>query len=577
MTTKPNLLSTTLRRGFALAAVCGSLWSLTPDVSAQSVGQRDFDIVSLTGGGYVRNSDGTSNGINWIMCNVGFSGCCGANTWGSYNGFNTPGFDPPVANEDVMHVGGTDIIIRFDREVKSIVFYLREDGGNASFDFGMTPTVISGANNLNIVGTRIYPNTRGGAVRFDNVNSRSITGVHGAFQGMNLAFYVEEATGPVIPFADCGLDSDGDGLSDTQETQLGTDPADADSDDDGVTDGEEVANGTDPLVAEKCGLPYVDVWDSTDPDNHVKVGTIKVISTPQTGQQHYNYYSASGHPSGVNTAKNHANIWVHQDSRDTDKLTFGFIFARDNTSFGWVDSKINFRIVDSDTTTHVSQSDDPGEAVETPPGSAAYIGNFRYTSNTDGIAVSGLSGDDWTIIVDSVDFGPLITHWFAANGETSSFSDDIALTLGREYRLTPACSETSDEPVVVDPNQAPVAVAQDVTVSADANCQGIVTADMIDNGSSDPDGDSFTIAASPEGPYALGSTQVTLTVTDDSGESSQATATVTVVDDTAPVIAPIADIVVGNNAGVCGAAVSFNLSASDNCGGVSVSSSPASG
>lgn len=47
------------------------------------------------------------------------------------------------------------------------------------------------------------------------------------------------------------LDADDDGLTDTEEADLGTDPEDADSDDDGLTDAEEVNDyGTDPLVAD---------------------------------------------------------------------------------------------------------------------------------------------------------------------------------------------------------------------------------------------------------------------------------------------------------------------------------------
>ena len=42
-------------------------------------------------------------------------------------------------------------------------------------------------------------------------------------------------------------DSDGDGLSDAEEAELGTNPNDSDSDDDGVSDGQEVTDGTDPL------------------------------------------------------------------------------------------------------------------------------------------------------------------------------------------------------------------------------------------------------------------------------------------------------------------------------------------
>ena len=48
-------------------------------------------------------------------------------------------------------------------------------------------------------------------------------------------------------------DSDGDGLSDAKEAELGTDPQDPDSDDDGINDGDEVALGTDPNNADSDG------------------------------------------------------------------------------------------------------------------------------------------------------------------------------------------------------------------------------------------------------------------------------------------------------------------------------------
>jgi nucleoside-specific outer membrane channel protein Tsx len=58
-------------------------------------------------------------------------------------------------------------------------------------------------------------------------------------------------------------DTDGDGLTDSQEEELGTDPENPDTDGDGLTDGEEVELGTDPLNPDTDGdgIP-----DGSDPD-----------------------------------------------------------------------------------------------------------------------------------------------------------------------------------------------------------------------------------------------------------------------------------------------------------------------
>ena len=74
------------------------------------------------------------------------------------------------------------------------------------------------------------------------------------------------------------LDADGDGLTDAEENELGTDPTEADTDGDGLADGEEGDLGTDPTNADSDGDGYSDseeLAEGTDPvdgDSHPYLG-----------------------------------------------------------------------------------------------------------------------------------------------------------------------------------------------------------------------------------------------------------------------------------------------------------------
>jgi hypothetical protein len=88
----------------------------------------------------------------------------------------------------------------------------------------------------------------------------------------------------------------------------------------------------------------------------------------------------------------------------------------------------------------------------------------------------------------------------------------------------------------IPPNSPPVAVCKDIEISADENCQAIIKAEYVDDGSYDPDNDPITLSIDNAGPFSLGEHEVNLTVTDEQGELDTCQAAVTVVDTTPPLI-----------------------------------------
>jgi hypothetical protein len=131
---------------------------------------------------------------------------------------------------------------------------------------------------------------------------------------------------------------------------------------------------------------------------------------------------------------------------------------------------------------------------------------------------------------------------------------------------------------ICDANRCPVAICQSITVSNDlGQCLALVMPNQLDGGSYDPDGDPLTYALTPSPPYPVGTTLVTLTVTDPSLCSSNCEAMITVVDAEAPLITCPADIVQANDAGQCSATVGYLVTASDNCSLASLVCEPLSG
>ncbi len=99
------------------------------------------------------------------------------------------------------------------------------------------------------------------------------------------------------------------------------------------------------------------------------------------------------------------------------------------------------------------------------------------------------------------------------------------------------------------------------TIGASDNCPGVTVV------ANPPSGSSFPV----------GTTTVNATATDAAGNTAMCSFTVTVADTQDPTIACPANITVNNDPGQCSAVVNFTVGAGDNCPGVTVVSSPASG
>ncbi len=145
----------------------------------------------------------------------------------------------------------------------------------------------------------------------------------------------------------------------------------------------------------------------------------------------------------------------------------------------------------------------------------------------------------WEILLDVEGFDPtgmepteVTSKPYSATSLSSNTSYDFYV---RSVCNNGNTSEWAGPYTFQTPSELPVAICQDVTVSATEGCQQDVTAAEVDNGSYDPGGAPLTLTLSPEGPYPVGVTNVVLTV-DNGTNSSSCGAVITVTDNTSPVV-----------------------------------------
>ncbi|WP_224249544.1 choice-of-anchor A family protein [Hyalangium gracile] len=152
------------------------------------------------------------------------------------------------------------------------------------------------------------------------------------------------------------------------------------------------------------------------------------------------------------------------------------------------------------------------------------------------------------------------------NGQSNGRATDSSAQMGE---CTAFCKWSTKPPPT---NLPPVARCQDRTVVAEYTCGGSAN---IDDGSYDPESQLAHCTQSSAGPFPLGETSVTLTCADQAGQASSCTAIVTVLDTLPPTVALNGAASEALECSLGGTYDDPGASASDLCGGSSISKSGA--
>jgi len=135
--------------------------------------------------------------------------------------------------------------------------------------------------------------------------------------------------------------------------------------------------------------------------------------------------------------------------------------------------------------------------------------------------------------------------------------------------------------IIVQDNQVPQAVCQDVTIALDENGESQLTVNMLDNGSTDACGITvMTISQTDFNCDDIGVNTVVLTLVDESGNSSNCEATVTVIDNILPQIecpSAMSIEIEGNSFELPDFTTDEFIIASDNCEIITIEQDPTPG
>jgi hypothetical protein len=212
------------------------------------------------------------------------------------------------------------------------------------------------------------------------------------------------------------------------------------------------------------------------------------------------------------------------------------------------------------------------------------------TITTQDLEAPVITVNDITVNTDQGVCGAVVSFSSSATDNCSSASITYSIPSGSFFPVgttlvtvtaTDLCENSSSvvfEVVVID-DVAPVALCQDVVVELDASGNGSTTATAVDNGSNDLCGiATLELSKTDFDCTNVGPNPVTLTATDENNNVSTCDAVVTVEDNIASIMT-CPDVTINLDPGFCGANVTYEVTATDNCGVASnaLVSGPASG
>lgn len=222
--------------------------------------------------------------------------------------------------------------------------------------------------------------------------------------------------------------------------------------------------------------------------------------------------------------------YTHQGWFTEDHKYFILGDEIDESTVGFDTRTIVFDLSDLDNPQHHFDYFGPTQAIDHNGyvlGDKYYLAN--YTAGLRVLDISDIENENMTEIgyFDSYPNGHPVSYEGAWSVYPYFGSGNIVISdMQRGFVLVKSSEVDTEDPV---------AVCQDITVSLDENGEVIVNAADVDGGSTDNSGSiSFALDQNDFDCSDIGTVNVTLTVTDPSGNSDTCSATITIVDDLGP-------------------------------------------